>query len=529
MSDIERPIDLSKNNALESGSKIIIGESFSGAAGSIGVPGEANVPLVPAAPAHGRKAAANAVYLIGAFGLMQVIRFGANILFARVLQPEAFGIMVLVNVLIQGLHMLSDAGVWICVVQSSRGEDPKFLQTAWTVQVVRGLYLWLASFVIAWPAARFYQEWQLLYFVPIVGVTSLISGFNSVSMFLQNRRLALFRLAAIEVMAYAIPTGVALIIIQYQPTVWVLVFSALGSSLVQFASSHLLLPPSQHRFRWDPESVKELLGFGRWVFVSTFFTFLATQADRLIVGAATSVAKLGIYNIAAMFASAPTVMLSTLANNLMIPYYSRLRHTSPNALALMSRAHTLAGILAWSMAALLVVASQDVIDLLYRGPYEEAGLMAPVIAIVAWFQMLQALGGAILFAHGKVQLSALINVLKLLALVVFVPIGLHLGGLEGLLWAFAVAEFTRYTSTVYVVRRVGMHLWRSDLILTMLLGLVFAASALDLLSRVAPVECLRRLLSDHAAWTRTHDRDKHISRLLLETFSVGMASSLVLA
>ncbi len=529
MSDIERPIDLSKNNALEPGSKIIIGESFSGAAGWVGVPGEANVPSVPAAPAHGRKAAANAVYLIGAFGLMQVLRFGANILFARMLLPEAFGIMALVNVLIQGLHMLSDAGVWICVVQSPRGEDPKFLQTAWTVQVIRGFYLWIASFLIAWPAAWFYQKHDLLYFVPIVGATSAISGFNSVSMFLQNRRLALFRLAAIEVGAYAIPTGAALVLMLYQPTVWVLVFSAVGSSVVQLIFSHLLLPPSTHRFRWDRESTKELLGFGRWVFVSTFFTFLATQADRLIVGAATSVAKLGIYHIAAMFASAPTVMLSTLSNNLLMPYYSRLRHSSPTALASTAKTHTLAGILAWSMAAELVVVSQDIIDLLYRGPYEEAGLMAPVVAIVSWFQMLQSLGNAILFAYGKVQSGAFINALKLIALVGFVPIGLHAHGLEGLLWAFALAEFVRYTATVYAVRGIGIHLWKSDLILTMLMGLVFAASAQDLLGALAPVQTIARFLSENAAWTRTHDRGLHIARLLVESCAVGVASILVLA
>ena len=485
--------------------------------------------IAPPDRAHGKKAVVNGIYLIGAFGLMQVLRFGANILFARMLLPEAFGIMALVNVLIQGLHMLSDAGVWICVVQSPRGEDPKFLQTAWTVQVVRGFYLWLGSFAIAWPAAWFYGEHNLLYFIPIVGATSAISGFNSVSMFLQHRRVAMFRLALIELCSYAVPTGTALAFMPYWPSVWLLVFSGVGSALVQLTLSHLLLPKSQHRFRWEPEAARELLGFGRWVFVSTFFTFLATQADRLIVGAATSVAKLGIYHIAAMFASAPTVMLTTLANNLLLPYFSRLRHSSPFAKAQTSTAHTLAGIFAWAMAAELVVASQDVIDLLYRGPFAEAGSMAPVVAIVSWFQMLQSLGNAIIFAHGKVQSGAFVNVLKLVAMLVFVPIGLRLNGLEGLLWAFALSEFVRYVATVYAVRGIDIHLWRSDLVLTVLLGLVFAASARNVVGTYTPVEALTQFLNDHAAWTNTNDRGYHLARLIMDTCCVGLASLLVLA
>ncbi len=460
---------------------------------------------------------------------MQVLRFGANIAFARLLLPEAFGIMALVNVLIQGLHMLSDAGVWVCVVQSPRGEEPKFLQTAWTVQVLRGFYLWIASFLIAWPAAWFYQESMLLYLIPVAGATSAISGFNSVSMFLQNRRMALFRLSVIEILSYSIPLGVTLVVMQYIPSVWVLVLSAVGSSFIQMSLTHLILPYARHRFRWDPSSAKELLGFGRWVFVSTFSTFLATQADRLIVGAATSVAKLGIYHIAAMFASAPTVMMTTLANNLMLPYYSRLRHSSNQALALTLRAHTIAGIFAWTLAAELVVASGDVIDLLYRGPYAEAGSMAPVIAIVSWFQMLQSLGGAILFAHGRAQSGALVNALKLSAMLVLVPTGIHYGGLEGLLWAFALAEFARYTFTVYAVRRVGVHLWWSDLVLTGTLGLVFLATAFDLVGHLTFVHTMADWLSSHAAWTQTNGRALHIVRLLVESCGVVLAGLLVLA
>jgi O-antigen/teichoic acid export membrane protein len=458
---------------------------------------------------------------------MQVIRFGANVAFARLLLPEAFGIMALVNVLLQGLHMLSDAGVWVCVVQSPRGEEPKFLQTAWTVQVVRGFYLWLASFLIAWPAAWFYEENLLFYLIPVAGTASAISGFNSVSMFLQNRRLALFRLSLIEVVSYAVPVVISLVVIQRYPTVWVLVFSALGSAVLQMLLSHLILPHIPHRFRWEKEAAKELLGFGRWVFISTFFTFLATQADRLIVGAATSVAQLGIYHIAAMFASAPTVMLTTLANNLMLPFYSRLRHNSEQAQVLTGQAHRVAGIFAWALAAELVVSSRDVIDLLYRGPYEEAGLMLPIVAIVSWFQMLQALGGAILFAHGRAQSGALVNFLKLTALAVLAPLGLHYYGLEGLLWSFAVAEFARYLLTLYAVHRLEVHLWTCDLVLTLLLGAVFAATAWDLVGKLGLVSNLADTIADHLAWARQGDRSLHLSRLIVESFAV-LAAGLAL-
>ena len=74
-----------------------------------------------------------------------------------------------------------------------------------------------------------------------------------------------------------------------------------------------------------------------------------------------------------------------------------------------------------------------------------------------------------------------------------------------------------------------IHLWRSDLVLTVLLGLVFAASAQNLVGTFTPVEALSQFFNDHAAWTKTHDRGYHLARLIMDSCCVGLASLLVLA
>ena len=56
------------------------------------------------------------------YGLSQLIRFGSNLVLSRMLMPEAFGLAALVNILNQGLIMLSDVGLPTVVVQSERGE-----------------------------------------------------------------------------------------------------------------------------------------------------------------------------------------------------------------------------------------------------------------------------------------------------------------------------------------------------------------------------------------------------------------------
>ena len=93
------------------------------------------------------KAMRGSAMTIISFGGQNVLRLGSNLILTRLLFPEAFGLMALVQVFMGGLQMFSDLGIQASIIQNSRGDDPDFLNTAWTIQVIRGTCLWLF-----WPA-----------------------------------------------------------------------------------------------------------------------------------------------------------------------------------------------------------------------------------------------------------------------------------------------------------------------------------------------------------------------------------------
>src|SRR5262245_15906691 len=103
-------------------------------------------------------AVGSAVWTIVGFGTMQVLRFGFNLVLTRLIAPEVFGVMAIVNLCVQALHMFSDLGIRQCVVHHARGDDADFLNTAWTLQILRGLLLWALAAAVALPAAAFYSE-----------------------------------------------------------------------------------------------------------------------------------------------------------------------------------------------------------------------------------------------------------------------------------------------------------------------------------------------------------------------------------
>ena len=95
---------------------------------------------------------------IGGYVATQLLRMGATLVLARhFIGPEAFGLVGLVGVFLSGLNMFSELGLVANIVQHSRGDDPKFLNTAFSIQAGRGTAIWIGSHPCGLSAGAFLQ------------------------------------------------------------------------------------------------------------------------------------------------------------------------------------------------------------------------------------------------------------------------------------------------------------------------------------------------------------------------------------
>ena len=88
------------------------------------------------------------IWMLAGYGLSLCLRLGSNLLMTRLLAPEMFGVMAIAAMVTAILMMLSDLGIGQSIVRSPHGGEPVFLDTAWTVQILRGLGLWLVALTV---------------------------------------------------------------------------------------------------------------------------------------------------------------------------------------------------------------------------------------------------------------------------------------------------------------------------------------------------------------------------------------------
>ncbi len=407
----------------------------------------------------------SAITLIG-YGVSSAIRFGSNLLITRLLFPEQFGIMALVNVFVTGLQLFSDIGIGPNIIQSERGDDPQFLNTAWTVQVSRGLILWVTACLVAWPLSRFYGRPQLAFLLPVTGFGALIGGFESTRLFTQNRRLALGRLTALEVITQFTGVVVMLIIAALTHSVWALVFSSLASATVRTTLSHTLLPGHPNRFAWDPAARKTLFDFGRWIFFSTALAFLSGQSDRLILGKLVSNATLGIYAIAVNLSGLPVTIIAQLSNRILYPITAAARRQGGKAWTTIRSNHSRLLLLLAPIVAMGVVLAPPAVSLLYRRPFWDVGPLAASLSIGTWLGAISTSYTIVLMAAGAPRFLTFGSIAKtvLFATLVF-PISAHYG-VSGVAILVSLSEIGFLIVAELGGRTVGVVAWKVDVALT---------------------------------------------------------------
>jgi len=449
---------------------------------------EPPLPLLSPESLEQPKVIHGAIWTITGFGITQILRLASSLVLTRLVSPYVFGVMNLVNLFNQGLHMFSDLGLRQCVVHSPRGEEERFLNTAWTLQVIRGLILCLITLAVCWPLTRLYETPQLLWLVPIVGLTALCDGLNSKAVFIMIRRLERAKLVVRDLLANVISLITVVI------WLWVVcsngitnerlasqqmfAFAACNvlSGLIGLGMSYTLLRGIRNRFDWDPNAGRELARFGGWIFLSTACTFLAENLDRLFIGKLNLVV-LASYNIAAQLARLPTLLLRELGHQLIFPLYSRLsRHNVDLNQSFASIHVATTGFAGWLMAGAFA-ACPTLVWLVFPEQYAAAGEYVRWLSVAAWFTILQISSEVVLLALGQTRQIAVGQFVKLIVLLPLMLAGYYLGvsliddEYLGIIAGYTLAEATRYVVLSSALAKQGLPVFRLDFMLTLLVAI----------------------------------------------------------
>jgi len=391
----------------------------------------------------------------GSFAVSQGLRLASNLILTRLLYPEAFGLVALVNMVLIGLAMFSDVGVGPAISQNPRGDEPGFLDTAFTINVARGAILWGMTCLLGWPVSVLYGVPELALLLPVAGLSLLASGFNPTRIDTAQRHLMLGRVTLLDLAAQTLGIVAMIAFTLIWPSVWSLVAGVVLGSAAKPVIMARFLPGRRNSLRWEPAAGRALIHFGKWIFLSTACGFVLSQGDKAILGVYLTLEAFGIYNIGYFLASFPMLLGGAVVQRIMIPIYRDRHLSAENAARLRRLRFGLTGGVVTLLAGMAFWGPQ-LIGLMYDARYAGA---AGVLMAVALAQMPLAVGmtyDQAALAAGRSRIFFAVIAFRAVVQTLAFGVGVEMAGLAGALIGFALAGVVLHGAIVFLARRFGV-------------------------------------------------------------------------
>lgn len=415
-------------------------------------------------------------WILGGQAVSQVLRLGTNVIVARLLFPDAFGLMSVVYMLATALALFSDLGVSRTMVLSHRGDEPVFLDTAWTIQFIRCQILAAAICVAAggvaaarhlglWKAGTVYADERLPYLVVAFALTLVLQGFESIRILQARRKMQQHTLTKIEISSQ-VASAIAMVGVAWTwHSIWALTTGAVVAGMTRVVLSYRLLPGHRVRFGIDRSSAQELMGHAKWLFLSSVMTFMAVNGDRVLLGGLITVREFGLYSIAVIMANVLQNIANSVCNSIVFPALSEIHRDRPQELPRnLERFQWAYDAMVVFPAAILAVSAQALITLIYDARYHDAGWMVMVLAAGVIGLRYQVVEMAYL-AVAKTKYGAIANALRLVALAAGLFLGRHFFGLVGAIVGVALSQYAAWPLAIWFKKHVHALTWRAEALL----------------------------------------------------------------
>jgi O-antigen/teichoic acid export membrane protein len=329
----------------------------------------------------------------------QVVRFGTNIVLARLLTPEDFGIVAVALVVSTLLDQIKDFGTGSAIIQRPSVDD-RLLNSVFYLNLALGALLGLSLYVGAGTVARLLGNPEAAGVLQAFSILTVVTSLAQIHNSLLRRNLRFFEIAIVTSVS-AIATAVvsiagALLGLDY----WALV---LGTAVGTLVGTVLVWIYD----RWRPSltlslaSLKSIWGYSLHLFLSNILFVFFMQVDKIIIGRFLGSAALGTYTLAQRTVTSPITAVSTVVNEIALPAFSRRQDDHAALRSGIIRSSRVVALVTFPAMIGLAVLADPAVNVVFGSQW--SGLI-PVIWLLAPITAVQAVtvnSGQLLLAKGR--------------------------------------------------------------------------------------------------------------------------------
>ena len=358
------------------------------------------------------------------------ISFLTQLVLARLLTAEAFGVVAVISVVLTGMYIFPDLGLGKTII-ARQNVTNQALNATFFLSMMMGTGLFGVMFFAAPLISVAFRADEMNALLRLASVRLLIASLGTVPTALLEKELRFKSLVWPRVAGKLVMSSTSVSMAALGLGAWSMVWGGLAESMVQTTLTWIAMP-------WRPATdfnlkiVKDLVSYGKHVIGISFGTFLHANLDTILVGQALGMVAVGQYNLAFTLANALPLLIMQMAAPVLLPTFSQLQDDRRRLASAHLRFVKYVLVIVTPMCVIVGLLAQEIILVLYGERWR--GAIAPLIifSLYALFRQVAASNSPILMVTNKVKEFNLIVYLHLALFILLAFPAIWAGGLIGM-------------------------------------------------------------------------------------------------
>jgi len=343
-----------------------------------------------------------------------VFGLARTIVLARLLSPGDFGLFGIALLSLAVLDTFLQTGFRQALIQKKEKTKP-YLNTAWTVGIIRALVITIILFFVAPLAASFFKAPAAELILKVIGAAVVIQSLTNIAVIYFEKELQFHKYFTYQFLGTVADVVVAIATAFLLRSVWALVFGCLAGNLVRCIVSYLI-DPYRPKFQLEKTQAKELFGFGKWVLGGSILIFLITQGDDILIGKMLGIVVLGFYRMAYRISNMPTTEITHVISQVAFPAYSKLQDNIPKLREAYLKVLQITAFLSFPVGGLIFVLAPDFTKIFLGEKWTPIIPAMQVLALAGLIRSIAATTGFIFYAVGKPKIDTSWQLVRLFVL-----------------------------------------------------------------------------------------------------------------
>lgn len=343
-----------------------------------------------------------------------------NMILARILAPEAFGVLATVTMIIAFADMFKDAGFQKYLIQHDfHNEEEKYknANVAFWTNLMISTFLCFMIILFRKPVASLAGSPELDTVIGFSGLVLLATAFSGIQLALYKRDMNFKTLFMVRMITICVPFVITIPLAFLGFGFWSLIA---GEFLTQIVNAVILTAASKWRpaFYYSFKILKEMFSFSMWTLLETISIWFSFYMDIFIIGKLFSNYHLGLYKTSITMVHSIMNLIVSSTIPVFFSAMSRLKNDERQFMKVFFKTQRLVSILVFPLGMGIYLQSELATEILLGKDWSNASSIVGIFALAN--SLLTVIGyycSEVYRALGRPRLSLLVQLLNLAILI----------------------------------------------------------------------------------------------------------------